>query len=54
MKAKGRQLEMHEQTLRMFEMTLQSFEEHQRLLREEVAIETAVARGESQNQNDIS
>jgi hypothetical protein len=43
MKAKGRQLEMHEQTLRMFEMTLQSFEEHERLLREEVAIEMTLA-----------
>jgi hypothetical protein len=53
MEAKGHQLEMHEQTLRMFEITLQSFEDHERLLREEVAIEMAVAPPGAQATNII-
>jgi len=43
LKAKGHAIDMHEKTLRMFELTLHSLEDHERLLREFVADETAAS-----------
>jgi hypothetical protein len=39
--AKGHAIDTHEKTLAMFEMTLRSLEDHERLLREFVASEMA-------------
>jgi hypothetical protein len=39
LKAKGHSVEMHEQTLKAFEATLQSFDDHEHLLRAIVAQE---------------
>jgi hypothetical protein len=39
LKAKGHAIDVHEKTLRMFELTLHSLEDHERLLREFVADE---------------
>jgi hypothetical protein len=43
LKAKGHAVDVHEETLRMFELTLHSLEDHERLLREFVADETAAS-----------
>jgi hypothetical protein len=39
LKAKGHGIDMHEKTLSMFDLTLRSLEDHERLLREFVASE---------------
>jgi hypothetical protein len=41
LKAKGHAIDMHEKTLRMFELTLLSLQDHERLLRKFVADEMA-------------
>ena len=43
LKAKGHAIDVYEKTLRTFELTLHSLEDHERLLREFVADETAAS-----------